>query len=82
MIYKNGRTGDAEMLHARDMVQVEDVSADALPSTVDDDNAVVQGAAKYQQASEARITKTGFEVSHPGSKLISLFFMSQGFQLV
>lgn len=38
------------MLHARDMVQVEDVSADALPATVDDDNAVVQGAAKYQQA--------------------------------
>ena len=49
-LVKTGRTADADMLHARDMVQVEDVSADALPSTVDDDNAVVQGAAKYQQA--------------------------------
>ena len=37
------------MPHSRDMLQVEDVSEDALPSTVDDDNAVVQGAMKYQQ---------------------------------
>jgi hypothetical protein len=49
-LVRNVRTGEADMLHARDMVQIEDVSADALPSTVDDDNAVVQGAQKYQQA--------------------------------
>ena len=48
-LVKTGRTADAEMPHSRDMLQVEDVSEDALPSTVDDDNAVVQGAMKYQQ---------------------------------
>eukprot|EP00434_Breviolum_minutum_P024555 symbB.v1.2.021690.t1/scaffold1889.1/size97066/5 len=48
-LVKTGRTADAEMPHSRDMLQVEDISEDALPSTVDDDNAVVQGAMKYQQ---------------------------------
>ena len=47
---KTGRTAEAEMLHARDMIQVEDVSDGALPQTTDDDNATVQGAQKYQQA--------------------------------
>ena len=41
-LVKTGRTADAEMPHSRDMLQVEDVSEDALPSTV-------QGAMKYQQ---------------------------------
>lgn len=50
LLMKVGRTAEAEMLHARDMCQVEDVSADALPTTVDDDMAVIQGAQKYQQA--------------------------------
>ena len=36
-LVKNGRTAEADMLHAREMIQVEDISADALPSTVDDD---------------------------------------------
>ncbi|CAK9040562.1 unnamed protein product [Durusdinium trenchii] len=49
LLMKVGRTAEAEMLHARDMCQVEDVSADALPTTVDDDMAVIQGAQKYQQ---------------------------------
>ena len=49
-LVKTGRTSEAEMLHARDMVQIEDVSDGALPQTTDDDNATVQGAQKYQQA--------------------------------
>ena len=49
-LVKTGRTAEAEMLHARDMIQVEDVSDGALPQTTDDDNATVQGAQKYQQA--------------------------------
>lgn len=49
-LVKNGRTADAEMPHSRDMLTVEDISDDALPATVDDDQSTVQGAQKYQQA--------------------------------
>lgn len=49
-LLRTGRTEPCDMLHSRDMLSIEDVSADALPSTVDDDAATVQGAKKYEQA--------------------------------
>lgn len=64
---KTGRTQEAEMLHARDMSMIEDVSADALPTTIDDDNAVIQGAQKYQQARPKNI---GYLHNKPQSSVL------------
>ena len=50
-LLKTGRTNACEMLHSRDMVAIEDVSPDALPATVDENDSTVQGAQKYQQDS-------------------------------
>ena len=49
-LLRTGRTPPVDMLHSRDMISIEDVSPEALPATVDDDSATVQGAKKYEQA--------------------------------
>ena len=48
-LVRKGRTEPAKMLATHDMVNIEDVSADALPQVLDDAIATVQGAKKFLQ---------------------------------
>ena len=52
-----GYTDMAEQLPSRDMVTVQDISADALPETTDDANITIQGAQKFQQVGPDAMTK-------------------------
>jgi hypothetical protein len=43
-----GRTQMADQVHTRDLLQVEDVAPDALPTMLEEDAATAQGAKKSQ----------------------------------
>ena len=48
-LVRKGRTETAKMLPPHDMVTVENVGADALPQSIDDSPATVQGGKKFMQ---------------------------------
>ena len=48
-LIQKGRTEPATMLHARDMVIVENIASDALPASTDGSASTVQGAKKFEQ---------------------------------
>ena len=48
-LMQEGRTNPAMQLAARDMITVEDVGAGALPACVEDAEATIQGARKFEQ---------------------------------